>query len=266
MKCGAILILALLIYSTAYAELNPQKKIFVLAGQSNMSGRGLVSELPSRFPTHAHRIWNFTNAGYWELAQEPIDDAENQKYSVSADPDAGVGLGLAFADALAEMYPSWHIGLVSSAKGASSIDAWSPNMAPSTLYGSCLERCRFVEQAGELLGVLWYQGESDTYSLQAVKSYPEKFRDLVNAFRRDLKNDGLRFVTVGLAEVERPGDGRFLYWKDFQKMQSQINIDGVRMVAAKDLRTFYGVHLTTRSQLILGARLSHGFLVGDERE
>ena len=42
-----------------------------LAGQSNMTGKGDVNDLPLGFPKNAPRLWNFTNAYTWELAKEP---------------------------------------------------------------------------------------------------------------------------------------------------------------------------------------------------
>ena len=46
--------------------------LIALAGQSNMTGKGNVNDLPLGFPKNAPRLWNFTNAYTWELAKEPV--------------------------------------------------------------------------------------------------------------------------------------------------------------------------------------------------
>jgi len=46
--------------------------LIALAGQSNMTGKGDVNDLPLGFPKNAPRLWNFTNAYTWELAKEPV--------------------------------------------------------------------------------------------------------------------------------------------------------------------------------------------------
>ena len=46
--------------------------LIALMGQSNMEGRGELSELPAGFPANPTKLWNFTNAYKWEPAKEPI--------------------------------------------------------------------------------------------------------------------------------------------------------------------------------------------------
>ena len=46
--------------------------LIALMGQSNMEGRGELSDLPAGFPAHPTKLWNFTNAYKWAPAKEPV--------------------------------------------------------------------------------------------------------------------------------------------------------------------------------------------------
>lgn len=85
--------------------------IFLLAGQSNMAGRGKI-EAEDKVP-HP-RVLVLSKQGEWKPAMAPLH------YDKDA---AGVGLGSSFAVALAEKDPSVTIGLVPTACGGSSIGA-----------------------------------------------------------------------------------------------------------------------------------------------
>src|SRR5262245_56946712 len=63
--------------------------LIVLAGQSNMVGKGDVRDLPLSFPKNGTRIWNFTNADGWELAKEPLHSNYNQVDAVSRNKHPG---------------------------------------------------------------------------------------------------------------------------------------------------------------------------------
>jgi hypothetical protein len=240
----------------------PELQLFILAGQSNMSGRGDLKELPADFPENGHRLWNFGNDGRWRKALEPIDSAEGQEFLVSNDPNAGVGPGLAFANTLAEANPHAKIGLIPCARGGSSIDEWKPSADTSTLYGSCLARIVRARNFGTTAAVIWYQGESDAHSLAAVNAWARKFAVLSEAFRRDLQAPGLPIIAVRIGSLgdNRRSDPRFRYWNQLRELQSRLSGRAVAIVDAAGLPTRDGLHLTTDSQLRLGKRLAAAYL------
>ena len=80
-------------------------QLFLLAGQSNMAGRGLIGD--SEELVHA-RVLALDKDGNWKSAVAPIH------YDKSV---AGVGLGKAFAIALAEKNEDLVIGLIPAACG-----------------------------------------------------------------------------------------------------------------------------------------------------
>ncbi|MDR2674249.1 MAG: sialate O-acetylesterase, partial [Opitutaceae bacterium] len=87
--------------------------VFLLAGQSNMAGRGPVGEI-DRAPDP--RILAFDGPGRWIPAAEPL---HNDKRGT------GVGPGLAFARALLpHLPPDASIGLIPAAFGGTSMAQW----------------------------------------------------------------------------------------------------------------------------------------------
>ena len=224
-----------------------------------MSGRGALDQLPPDFPANRGRIKNFTNADVWTEANEPLDDPRGQKDACSLDLAPGVGPGSAFAQRLTELLPAVHVGLIPCARGRVTMDEWSPNSRPNTLYGSSLRRARLAEENGRVTGVLFYQGESDASSREAVEAWPRRFAALVAAWRRDLGDPQLPvvFCQVGNLAASWRGDPAFRYWDLLKQKQAGVRLPGVRMVVTDDLSLKAdGIHLTTAAQIFLGRRLA----------
>lgn len=228
--------------------------IYVLAGQSNMSGRDPT--IPTDLPKNKGHLWNYTNAGAWQAAQEPVDDATDQVYAVSIDKTAGVGPGLSFADNLYSAYPHRDIGLVPCAKGGSTIEEWQRNLATDSLYGSCLARIREAQKHGAIEGVLFYQGESDTYSFGDADKWPNQFRQMVDSLRADLNDSSLPVVFAQLAIVLPPTADRLPAWDHLKTLQGGISKYKVAMVRTDDLSLYDAIHLDTPSQVELGKRFA----------
>jgi hypothetical protein len=165
--------------------------VFVLAGQSNMAGRGQV-EAEDRTPIP--NVWMLDRSGAWVPAVEPMH----------ADIlEAGVGPGRAFAAALAARDTTIAIGLVPAAVGGSGIAAWVPGASYEPLrvhpYDDALARTRLALAHGTLAGILWHQGETDADSLRAPL-YVAKLRALVVQFRADLNAPAVPFLVGQLGQ------------------------------------------------------------------
>jgi hypothetical protein len=195
MKLFSGLIFLLTISQAAFAQPDvPKKKfaLYLLAGQSNMAGRGKVEEQDKT--THP-RIWMLSKDNTWVLATEPLHFDK---------PDViGVGPGFAFAKALAEADTNVVIGLIPSAVGGSPIEVWEPGKyyepTKSHPYDDAMKRTKIAIQKGELKGILWQQGESDSDSLHSGL-YAEKLQALVSRFRKELSMKSLPFVAGTMAE------------------------------------------------------------------
>lgn len=244
---------ATLLATAACAQGRPAT--YLLAGQSNMSGRGLLEELTpaERTPDPAIRLYG--NDGQWRVAAEPLDSAQGQVDPVSEDRIAAVGPGLFFARALREMGGK-SLALVPCAKGGSSIGRWKPGGGRDTLYGSCLARAL---EAGRIDGVLWYQGETDAEKADAGPAWRTAFEELVASLRRDLADERLPIVIVQLADApaQKAGGRPYPSWAAIQSMQAGDVPVCVAMVSAKGLsKRDDDLHLDTAAQRILGSRLA----------
>ncbi|WP_380787064.1 sialate O-acetylesterase [Sphingomonas sp. R86521] len=229
--------------------------VYVLAGQSNMSGRGAIADLPAPDRIADPRIALYGNDGQWHPALDPLDDATGQVDAVSADKQAAVGPGLPFARTM--LRTTRHsIALVPCAKGGSSIARWKPVPDRAALYGSCVARVR--EAGGHLAGMLWYQGETDAETpLVDAAGWTAAFQQMTSAFRNDLAAPKLPIVIVQIADRPRTDSDRYPSWTAIQDQQVRPPLPCTAMVSAKGLpRNPDDLHLTTHAQRTLGPRLA----------
>jgi hypothetical protein len=195
--------------------------LFLLAGQSNMAGRGALDADSAK----AHpRVWKWTADNQWAPATEPLhwDKA-----------GAGAGLAKSFAESVAEKNPAIAVGLIPTACGGSPISAWTPGgyheQTKSHPYDDCLARARAAMQTGTLKAILWHQGESDANPKSAAV-YEEKLRELIARFRQDL---GRPDLPVYLGQL-----GRF---PDKPWSEPQAAIDQAQQNVAKTVPHVYFV-------------------------
>ncbi|RAK68258.1 sialate O-acetylesterase [Hymenobacter edaphi] len=174
-----------------------QLRVYLLLGQSNMAGRGVVE---AQDTTATARVLRLNAAGQWEEAKDPLHFDK---------PVAGVGPGLSFGRALAAAEPAAVIGLVPCAVGGSAISYWQPGaFFPDTKvnpYDDALRRARLALQHGTLAGILWNQGEADS-SPEKSSAYAQNLTALINRLRQDLGAPEVPFVAAQLPafQYERP--------------------------------------------------------------
>lgn len=170
----------------------PPLYLYLLAGQSNMAGRGAVES--NETPLHP-RLFALNSAMEWGPARDPL---HFDKPTI-----AGVGPGSGFGPALAEHFANARIGLIPAAVGGSSIRAWVPggvhDQTNSRPWDDALSRTFRVMalQGGILKGVIWHQGESDSQDF--AEQYEDALVDLVERFRRTFRSPDLPFVAGQLA-------------------------------------------------------------------
>lgn len=242
-------------------EFQGKLSLFILAGQSNMSG---YSEIPQNQAINP-KVFLFGNDYRWKVAAEPIDSPIDQVDEVSRDGAAGFSPGLAFATTLIEQEPALVIGLIPCAKGASAIKEWQRNLSDTTLYGSCLKRIRAASPMGEIVGLLFFQGESDAldpdqyaeYSPSAF-DYAAKFSAFVTDFRNDLvlPNLPLIFAQIG----SNTGPEAFINWQVIKEQQASVTLPCTAMITTDDLPLRDGVHFSTESYGIIGERFAEAYV------
>ena len=186
-----------LLAQAAWADVQlPSKekfKIFVLAGQSNMAGRGTID--PENNKPHP-RVLMMNRAGEWVPCVDPIHfDIDN----------SGVGPGKTFAEALAESDPSITVGVVPCAVGGAPISAWEPGAmfhkgkTDWHPYDDCLVRTKQALEQGTLSAILWHQGESDCMRSGGYL-YQVRFPLLVSRLRKEFNAEGVPLIVGGLRQ------------------------------------------------------------------
>lgn len=188
-KISSLLVCALL-FTTVMAQ---KKKIhiYLLAGQSNMAGRGTVEAMDTVINPH---IWMLNKDEQWVPAREPL--------AFDKPKVVGVGPGFAFANTLQQADATAEIYLVPSAVGGSRIDLWQPGAFDSATksypYDDAIRRTKKAMPAGELKGIIWHQGESDC-NPKLSAGYEAKLALLIQRFRTDLGKPQLPFVAGEIA-------------------------------------------------------------------
>jgi hypothetical protein len=235
--------------------------LFILAGQSNMSG---YAELPLYQEVNP-RVFLFGNDYHWKIAAEPIDSPIRQVDEVSKDGGAGFSPGLAFATSLLKQEPKLVIGLIPCSKGNTSIEQWQRDLSNDTLYGSCLKRARAASTMGEIAGLLFFQGEADALDpeqnpdrLLSAFEYAAKFSGFAADFRDDLALPNLPLVFAQIGSNTAPE--AFLNWRVVQEQQATVKLSCGAMITTRDLPLRDGVHFTTESYQIIGERFSKAYL------
>lgn len=154
--------------------------IYLLIGQSNMAGRGEIGELDE---AELDGAYLFNGEGEWEAAKTPIN-----KYStVGKGPEVQkMSPGYTFARKLAE-YTGKGIGIVSNARGGSSIENWAKGSDfEYPLYDEAVARINEAKKDGVFKGIIWHQGESNQ---SASSTYLNKLKQLVSDLREDTGED-----------------------------------------------------------------------------
>ena len=171
--------------------------LFLLAGQSNMAGRGKVAESDRKVDTH---VLTLNKKGKWVAAVDPI---HFDKPGI-----AGVGLGKTFAKTYAAAHSGITVGLIPCAVGGSPISSWEPGGYHSSTkthpYDTAIARTQLAMKDGTLKGVLWHQGESDCKAGLSVV-YKEKLHRLIKRFRTNFNDENLPFIAGQMGQFkERP--------------------------------------------------------------
>lgn len=162
---------------------------FLMIGQSNMAGRGFLKDVPS---IHDEKIKMLRN-GRWQMMAEPI----NFDRSTS-----GVSLAATFASAWRLFHNQEDdIALIPCADGGTSLDDWS---VEGPLFQNALFQAKAAQKISTLSGILWHQGESDSYG-QKHQSYIEKFSLIIKTLRKELNVPDIPLIIGGLGDFLKDG-------------------------------------------------------------
>jgi hypothetical protein len=229
--------------------------LFLLLGQSNMKGRGQMPEEPSR---DSRIVMMHLRDDAWYVARHPLHLTGDAQTFRGAD-NAGVGPGLAFAEALLSRAPERRVGLIPGAVGGTSIMLWQKG---ERLYAQAVRRAHQALTAsrlvsGRIRAVLWLQGEGDTPEAR-LAHYEARLHQLVRDLRADLAEPALPFIACTIGEMTpEDGPGRK---GDINRILLALpgKVPHTACVDARGLKTNIGdrVHFDTAAQNEIGRRFA----------
>ena len=224
--------------------------VFLLAGQSNMAGRGVVE---AQDTVTDPRIFSINSKGEVILAKEPLHFYEPSR--------VGLDCGLSFGKTMLKGIPKKvSILLLPTAVGGSSIGQW---LGDSThrkvkLWSNFLEKVATGKKYGQIKGILWHQGESDANE-KSIPLYPENLARLLQNFRTAVGNPQLPVLMGELGAYSQNPE----QWKKINQL--------IWAHAAKDLFTSVistqdlqhkgdKIHFDSAGQRAMGRRFAEAYL------
>ena len=223
-------------------------KSILMIGQSNMAGRGFINEVPM---ICNERILMLRNAG-WQMMAEPINYDR---------PNAGIGLAGSFAAMWCMEHEGEQIGLIPCAEGGSSLDDWAVD---KNLFKNAVIQAGFAMQDSELIGILWHQGESDSYG-GGYQTYYKKLQVIIESLRKELNAFEVPLIIGGLGDfLGKNGFG--LNCTEYELVNEQLlkfarEQENSCFVTAEGLTPNPdGVHMDAVSQRRFGVRYYEAFV------
>jgi hypothetical protein len=236
-----------------YPQRLPKKRdvwVFILAGQSNMAGRGFV-EPQDTVPDP--RILSINENNEIILAKEPLHFYESNL--------AGLDCGLSFGRQLIEdIDRSITVLLIPTAVGGSSTRQWLGDSLHRNvkLLSNFKQRVDVAKKYGAIKGILWHQGESDTDSA-SVAGYDERLEKLFTQFRILVGDVKLPII---LGELGSFSDNQTNWDRINKAIQDYVLRDEhAFVVETKDLKSKEDkIHFTSEAQRTMGERMAKKFV------
>lgn len=191
----------LMFFCVLIVTVNTTKDIFILAGQSNMAGRGGVfnRKWDGVVPIECKpspSVLRLSSNLKWEEAREPLHE------DIDVEKTCGVGPGLAFANEVVRMRGGGGggcggcvVGLVPCAVGGTRIEEWKKG---GRLYNELVKRAIESVRDGDgvIRALVWYQGESDTVTEEDGEKYKSRMETFIQNLRLDLQLPTLLIIQV----------------------------------------------------------------------
>lgn len=222
-------------------------KSVLMIGQSNMAGRGFIDEVPIICNERIQMLRN----GRWQMMTEPMNYDR---------PVSGVGLAGSFAAMWCMENEEDKIGLIPCAEGGSSLDDWAVD---KTFFKHAVSQAKFAMQDSELIGILWHQGENDSYG-GSYQTYYEKLHVIVEALRKGLNAPEVPFIIGGLGDfLGKSGFG--LNCIEYELVNHELQRFALEQknsyfVTAEELTSNPdGIHMNAISQRKFGIRYYEAF-------
>lgn len=234
--------------------------VYLVIGQSNMAGRGEMTEADKDVIPGVY-ILDDKDSIVPASAPLNIYSSVRKKKEIQ-----GVNPAMSFCRLVAEK-TSRKILLVVNARGGTSIERWMKNykgtvrysakvdgperdgMLIPSLYEEAVRRTRIAMRYGQLKGILWHQGESNSEE-DASKQYLSQLSTFVADLRNDLDAPDVPFVA---GEIYEGYKNAVYFNRQIRKISRKI--DNAYCVSSKGCTSKSDqLHFSRDGQILLGER------------
>ncbi|MDP4261442.1 MAG: sialate O-acetylesterase [Bacteroidota bacterium] len=224
--------------------------VFIMAGQSNMAGRGLVEPQDT---IAEKRILTIDKNGQLIIAKEPLHFYEPSL--------AGLDCGYSFGKTMIKYIPdSISVLLIPTAIGGSSISQWLDDALYRNvkLFSNFRSKAEIGKQYGIIKGILWHQGESDA-NPNDIPHYQQRLSMLFTRFRSTTGNDHLPVLIGELGLFPKDKENRELINKAIKEYSLQDKNTAV--IPTSDLKDRGdSLHFNSKGQRTMGRRFAEMYL------
>ncbi len=236
-----------------YVQQFPAKEnvwVFLMAGQSNMAGRGIVEPQDT---VSDKRILSIDAKGKLVYAKEPLHFYEPTR--------TGLDCGLSFGRALLEKIPAnVTVLILPTAIGGSAIRQWlgDSSYRGVNLLTNFREKVAIGKQYGKIKGILWHQGESDA-NKERIPVYKDRLTELFASFRNIIGDEKLPVFIGELGAYSKNTNE----WLQINKIiHAYAAEDKLATVIRTDDLSHVGdtVHFNSAGQRMIGERFAHAYL------
>ena len=220
------------------------KKIILLIGQSNMSGRAPMVKGDMEVVENA---FLFDSLNQWIPLKSPLNihssirkNARMQRFN----------LGYSFAEEITRSKTIIPLGMVVNARGGTKISQWTPD---THYYKEAVRRCKLaMGEDGLVVATFWLQGEGNLNDDdENFKAYFQKLKSIIYSLREDLNNKKMIFLAAELNKNKSENE-------IFKKMLAQLDnkVENAGSVKSFGTSTYDGTHYDNKSLRVLGVRFA----------
>ena len=232
-------------------------ELFLLVGQSNMKGRGIIEMKPK---TNPKNLFFHPKKQLWYVSRDPLH-ASGTPDLIDGSDNAGTGPGMSFAMTLLEKHPELAIGLIPAAAGGAPINSYKGKLYDRSLMLLSDARKKSPLKT-EIKAILWLQGESDATEKGYV-TYEAKLLDLVDRYRKELNNPELPFIACTIGSFIHPHK-RFTRSREINEILLRLpsKRKHTACIDARDLTKTIGdkLHYCKEAQIEIGKRFAAAYL------
>ncbi|MDX9881189.1 MAG: sialate O-acetylesterase [Prolixibacteraceae bacterium] len=233
-------------------NINETVWVFLMAGQSNMAGRGAI-EAPDLVTND--RILSINSENEWIIAKEPL-----HFYELSDALDCG----MSFAQEMLKHVPdSVTIAMVPCAVGGSSVFQWLNDEKHRNvkLFTNFTEKVQLSKKKGVIKGILWHQGERNANDTD-LPDYENALLQLFSKFRASVGNNELPIILGEIGRFAEPDEKALCFEKINQIIRTVASRnDNLGFVSSEGLdHRGDHLHFNSEGQRELGRRYAMKYM------